>query len=33
MSGMGDKILILIYALTFGLAVGGWTYIVLTLIR
>lgn len=30
---MGDKILILIYALTFGLAIGGWTYIVFALIK
>jgi hypothetical protein len=30
---MGDKILILIYALTFGLMVGGWTYVAFALIR
>lgn len=30
---MGDKIWLIVYAVTFGLAVGGWTFVVLSLMR
>lgn len=30
---MGDKILLIAYAVTFGLAVGGWTFVILSLMR
>ena len=29
---MGDKILLIAYAVTFGLAVGGWTFVILSLV-
>ena len=30
---MGEKILMAVYVLTFGLAVGGWTFVILSLMR
>ena len=30
---MGDKIIMIVYIFTFGLAVGGWTYVILSLMR
>lgn len=30
---MSDKIIIAVYILTFGLAISGWTFVILSLIR
>jgi hypothetical protein len=30
---MGDKILIVVYAITVGIAVGGWTFVILSLMK
>lgn len=30
---MGEKILMAVYILTFGLAIGGWTFVILSLMR